>query len=184
MYFPSLLCPVTPRDISCSLILPPYNPQNITEKTPAEVKGRKRGHEEVGSFFLWFNDLDPTSDEPAELIKDDIWPNPLQFYLVSMYTHCIAIVFERKQFRIVCHRFLRENNLESVSCVLHILVCELLQLLKSISCVLVVRCVTQGGDTSVDVEGEEDYEEEEEEDDGLEAEEEEEEVSKCLSPVS
>ena len=49
---------------------------------------------------------------------------------------------------------------------------------------LVVRCVTQGGDTSVDVEGEEDYEEEEEEDDGLEAEEEEEEVSKCLSPVS
>ena len=75
-----------------------------------------------------------------------------------------------------------ENNLESMSCVLHIPVCELLQLLKSISCVLVVRrCVTQGGDTSVDVEGEEDYEEEEEEDDGLEAEEEEEEEVSFLS---
>ena len=58
--------------------------QNITEKsTTTEVKGdRKRGHEDVTSFFLWFTDLDPTSDEPAELIKDDIWPNPLQFYLV------------------------------------------------------------------------------------------------------
>lgn len=57
--------------------------QNITEKSPAEVKGRKRGHEDSVSFFLWFSDMDPTSDEPAELIKDDIWPNPLQFYLVS-----------------------------------------------------------------------------------------------------
>ncbi|CAI8022785.1 Protein SET [Geodia barretti] len=55
--------------------------KNITEKSVAESKGRKRGHEDIGSFFLWFCDLDPSSDEPAELIKDDIWPNPLQFYL-------------------------------------------------------------------------------------------------------
>ena len=50
-----------------------------------ESKERKRGHEDIGSFFLWFSDLDPSSDEPAELIKDDIWPNPLQFYLVSFF---------------------------------------------------------------------------------------------------
>ena len=70
------------------MLFPPY--QNITEKPAGEVKGRKRGHEDAGSFFLWFSDMDPTSDEPAELIKDDIWPNPLQFYLVSAVDGCIG----------------------------------------------------------------------------------------------
>jgi template-activating factor I len=58
--------------------------KDITEKSVVESKERKRGHEDIGSFFLWFSDLDPSSDEPAELIKDDIWPNPLQFYLVRL----------------------------------------------------------------------------------------------------
>ena len=58
--------------------------QNVTERVVAEVKERKRGHEDIGSFFLWFGDMDPSSDEPAELIKDDIWPNPLQYYVVSV----------------------------------------------------------------------------------------------------
>ncbi|XP_014213305.1 protein SET isoform X1 [Copidosoma floridanum] len=36
----------------------------------------------IRSFFDWFTDLaDPSSDEIAELIKDDLWPNPLQYYL-------------------------------------------------------------------------------------------------------
>ena len=35
------------------------------------------------SFFEWFCDnSDPNSDELAELIKDDLWPNPLQYFLV------------------------------------------------------------------------------------------------------
>ncbi|XP_058804861.1 protein SET isoform X2 [Phymastichus coffea] len=50
-------------------------------KAKAAMKGRKRplGHR---SFFDWFTDHgDPSSDEIAELIKDDLWPNPLQYYL-------------------------------------------------------------------------------------------------------
>ena len=68
--------------------------QNVTERVAAEVKERKRGHEDIGSFFLWFGDMDPSSDEPAELIKDDIWPNPLQYYVVSVCMYiceCVCV---------------------------------------------------------------------------------------------
>ncbi|XP_014222871.1 protein SET isoform X2 [Trichogramma pretiosum] len=50
-------------------------------KAKTVMKSRKRplGHR---SFFDWFTDHgDPSSDEIAELIKDDLWPNPLQYYL-------------------------------------------------------------------------------------------------------
>ena len=44
---------------------------------------RKRQHEEPESCFTWFTDHpDAGADELAEVIKDDIWPNPLQDYLV------------------------------------------------------------------------------------------------------
>lgn len=34
-------------------------------------------------FFSWFNDPgDAGADELGEVIKDDIWPNPLQYFLV------------------------------------------------------------------------------------------------------
>uniref|UniRef100_A0A1I8F2Y0 Nucleosome assembly protein 1-like 1 n=1 Tax=Macrostomum lignano TaxID=282301 RepID=A0A1I8F2Y0_9PLAT len=46
--------------------------------------GKKRGYEEVESFFAWFTSQgDATQDELGEVIKDDIWPNPLQYYLAS-----------------------------------------------------------------------------------------------------
>ncbi|KAK0083347.1 hypothetical protein PV325_008949 [Microctonus aethiopoides] len=46
-----------------------------------QLKGRKRPMSHR-SFFDWFTDHgDPSSDEIAELIKDDMWPNPLQYYL-------------------------------------------------------------------------------------------------------
>lgn len=46
--------------------------------------GKKRSHEEQDSFFAWFSDQgDATQDEMGEIIKDDIWPNPLQYYLAS-----------------------------------------------------------------------------------------------------
>jgi len=45
-------------------------------------KGRKR-YMETKTFFNWFTDhTDPSADDVAELIKDDLWPNPLQYYLV------------------------------------------------------------------------------------------------------
>uniref|UniRef100_A0A8D2AZJ8 Protein SET n=1 Tax=Sciurus vulgaris TaxID=55149 RepID=A0A8D2AZJ8_SCIVU len=43
---------------------------------------RKRQREEPESFFTWFTDhSDAGADELGEVIKDDIWPNPLQYYL-------------------------------------------------------------------------------------------------------
>ena len=59
--------------------------QDLTNRLTMEQKeGRKRPLEETQSFFSWFSDTDTSStDVPAEVIKDDIWPNPLQFYLVS-----------------------------------------------------------------------------------------------------
>jgi len=43
---------------------------------------RKRGFEPK-NFFSWLADHgDPSSDDIAEVIKDDLWPNPLQYYLV------------------------------------------------------------------------------------------------------
>jgi template-activating factor I len=36
------------------------------------------------SFFNWFSDnSDPGADELGEIIKDDLWPNPLQYYLAT-----------------------------------------------------------------------------------------------------
>ena len=44
--------------------------------------GRKRQLDQR-SFFTWYNDhTDPTSDSIAEIIKDDLWHNPLQYFLV------------------------------------------------------------------------------------------------------
>uniref|UniRef100_A0A8D0UM66 SET protein n=1 Tax=Sus scrofa TaxID=9823 RepID=A0A8D0UM66_PIG len=44
---------------------------------------RKRQHEEPESCFTWFADhSDADTDDLGEVIKDDIWPNPLQYYLV------------------------------------------------------------------------------------------------------
>ena len=45
---------------------------------------RKRGHKEPSLFFSWFNDLaDASGDDFGEVIKDDIWPNPLQYFLAN-----------------------------------------------------------------------------------------------------
>ncbi|XP_054384489.1 protein SET-like [Pongo abelii] len=44
---------------------------------------RKKQHEEPESFFTWFTDHSHAgADELGEVIKDDIWPKPLQYYLV------------------------------------------------------------------------------------------------------
>lgn len=55
---------------------------DLTSKNKSEMKGRKRTFDGE-SFFSWFADhTDPANDEIAEVIKDDMWPNPLQYYLV------------------------------------------------------------------------------------------------------
>jgi len=52
----------------------------------ADLKaGMKRGKDEMGgptSFFNWFNDVSEDGIcEVGESVKDDIWPNPLQYFL-------------------------------------------------------------------------------------------------------
>ncbi|CAA3030101.1 NAP1-related 2-like [Olea europaea subsp. europaea] len=49
------------------------------------MKGNKRSHSEE-SFFTWFSDTQHKDDiveihdEVAEIIKDDLWPNPLSYF--------------------------------------------------------------------------------------------------------
>lgn len=62
------------------------------EVKSATTKGRKRPFLHR-SFFDWFTDRgDPSSDEIAELIKDDLWPNPLQ---VSNRNHKQHLLFHK-----------------------------------------------------------------------------------------
>lgn len=43
----------------------------------------RRNQDMVCSFFTWFSDHSlPESDKIAEIIKEDLWPNPLQYYLL------------------------------------------------------------------------------------------------------
>lgn len=50
----------------------------VNGKDPADDDGEDR------SFFQWFVDNeDPSADDIAEVLKDDVWPNPLQYYLAS-----------------------------------------------------------------------------------------------------
>jgi template-activating factor I len=42
-----------------------------------------RDNEIPKCFFDWLcNNSDPVADDVAEVIKDDVWPNPLQYYLI------------------------------------------------------------------------------------------------------
>lgn len=57
---------------------------DLTKRQSEEAlkPGQKRQHEEPESFFSWFNDQsEGGTDEVGELIKDDVWPNPLQYFL-------------------------------------------------------------------------------------------------------
>lgn len=43
----------------------------------------RRNQDVICSFFTWFSDHSlPESDRIAEIIKEDLWPNPLQYYLL------------------------------------------------------------------------------------------------------
>ena len=57
-------------------------PKSEPESQDSTKSAKKRGLKEPSLFFSWFNDhTDPSADEFGEVIKDDIWPNPLQYYL-------------------------------------------------------------------------------------------------------
>ncbi|XP_021369327.1 protein SET-like [Mizuhopecten yessoensis] len=55
---------------------------DLTKRAQAQMPNRKRRHGFSRTFFHWFQDnTDPSADDIAEVIKDDMWPNPLQYYL-------------------------------------------------------------------------------------------------------
>jgi template-activating factor I len=52
------------------------------ERQQQMKNSRKRAHQ-ARTFFTWLTDHgDPSADDIAEVIKDDMWPNPLQYFLV------------------------------------------------------------------------------------------------------
>ncbi|KAL6541343.1 hypothetical protein OROHE_011051 [Orobanche hederae] len=57
----------------------------IHEGVVQDKKGNKRSHAE-GSFFTWFDDskhlgdIYDVNDEVADVIKEDLWPNPLTYF--------------------------------------------------------------------------------------------------------
>ncbi|XP_049529574.1 protein SET [Anopheles darlingi] len=63
-----------------------WNPdRDLTKTLPKKMAaaGRRKRHLQYRTFFEWFTDNnDPINDDIAELIKDDLWLNPLQYYLV------------------------------------------------------------------------------------------------------
>lgn len=57
--------------------------QRYKIRTKRSVMGQKRGYEEPQSFFCWFTEQE-TGDELGDVIKDDVWPNPIQYFLVGL----------------------------------------------------------------------------------------------------
>uniref|UniRef100_A0AC11BKR3 Uncharacterized protein n=1 Tax=Ovis aries TaxID=9940 RepID=A0AC11BKR3_SHEEP len=54
-----------------------------SKSTEIQWKSGKDLTKRSQSFFTWFTDhSDAGADELGEVIRDDIWPNPLQYYLV------------------------------------------------------------------------------------------------------
>ncbi|KAL9239528.1 hypothetical protein vseg_013841 [Gypsophila vaccaria] len=55
----------------------------ISNGVDSDKKGNKRTLLDESSFFTWFTDSqqdDEINDEVAEIIKEDLWPNPLTYF--------------------------------------------------------------------------------------------------------
>jgi len=56
---------------------------DLSKKQKEVIQMRRKRGLEAKTFFTWYADHgDPSADDVAEVIKDDLWPNPLQYYLV------------------------------------------------------------------------------------------------------
>lgn len=63
---------------------PGKNPNEETKASGSGKAAKKRSLKDIKDmsfFFAWFNDnSDAAGDEIGEIIKDEIWPNPLQYF--------------------------------------------------------------------------------------------------------
>ena len=56
------------------------------QENASKVGSRKRAHQQQSTFFTWFCDNgDPSDDEIAEVIKDDMWYD-LDLFIVAIIT--------------------------------------------------------------------------------------------------
>ena len=54
-----------------------------SQLTPNGKGKRRYTADNPRTFFMWFTEQgDASSDDIADMIKDDMWPNPLQYFLV------------------------------------------------------------------------------------------------------
>ncbi|ODM89127.1 Protein SET [Orchesella cincta] len=69
---------------STSTIIEWKENMDLSRKQPQIIDAnRKRGLEQK-TFFSWFSDnKNPAADDIAEVIKDDLWPNPLKYFVSS-----------------------------------------------------------------------------------------------------
>lgn len=61
--------------------------EKVFDKNENETNSKnswKRALDFPKTFFNWFTDLDGSALDIAEDIKDDIWPNPLQYFLIPL----------------------------------------------------------------------------------------------------
>lgn len=57
--------------------------KDLLKELQSKPQSNRKSNVEYKTFFDWFTDnSDPVNDDIAETIKDDIWPNPLQYFLV------------------------------------------------------------------------------------------------------
>ncbi|MFH4976169.1 hypothetical protein AB6A40_002878 [Gnathostoma spinigerum] len=71
-----------PTSMTSEINWKPDNELAAKIRAKAEMRG-DYSPSQRRSFFGWLIDNeDPSSDEIAELIKDDLWPNPLQYFLI------------------------------------------------------------------------------------------------------
>ena len=55
--------------------------QDLTKRAETkDAKAKRSREEESESFFTWFNP-DDQDLELAEIIKEELWPNPAKYYL-------------------------------------------------------------------------------------------------------
>ena len=67
-----------------TLLLPLQALTDKADKGKGKVGGKRDRPDDPPSFFSWFEDNSMGGDEVGEVIKDDIWANPMQYYLVSL----------------------------------------------------------------------------------------------------